>query len=82
MSPSPEESSSPTPPLPIYVLRGHSAQLNCVHFLRANSRLLTGDTEGWVIMWKISSRRPVVVWKPHENAILGIKEWGEDRIIT
>lgn len=76
------DDSSPSPPLPLYVLRGHSAQINTVHFLRSNSRLLTGDADGWVIMWKISSRRPVAVWRPHENAILGMKDWGENRVIT
>lgn len=76
------EDSSHPPPLPLYVLRGHLAQINVVHFLRSNSRLLTGDAEGWVIMWKISSRRPLVVWRPHENAILGLREWGEDKVIT
>ncbi|KAF8421658.1 WD40-repeat-containing domain protein [Tirmania nivea] len=76
------EDSSHPPPLPLYVLRGHLAQINVIHFLRSNSRLLTGDTEGWAIMWKISSRRPLAVWKPHENAIIGLSEWGEDRVIT
>ncbi|KAF8445341.1 hypothetical protein BDZ91DRAFT_619343, partial [Kalaharituber pfeilii] len=67
---------------PVYVLRGHSAQINSVHFLRSNSRLLTGDADGWVILWKISSRRPVAVWKPHDGALLGAGAWGSDRIIT
>ncbi|KAI5806793.1 WD40-repeat-containing domain protein [Peziza echinospora] len=70
------------PPQPLYILRGHKAQINAIHFLRKNSRLITCDAEGWVIVWKVSSRRPVAVWKAHDAAVLAVGEWGDDRIIT
>ena len=65
-----------------YVLRGHSAQIHAVHFLRDNLRLLSGDAEGWVVLWSIPIKRPVAVWKAHDNAILGLGSWDEDKIIT
>ena len=77
-----EHIPSAAPLQPLYVLRGHSAQINVVYFLRNNSRLLTGDADGWIVLWKISSRRAVAVWKAHEGAILGVADWGGDKIIT
>ncbi|KAI4205757.1 MAG: hypothetical protein LQ350_000254 [Teloschistes chrysophthalmus] len=76
-------SSESLPPLqPSFVLRGHSAQVHAVHFLKDNTRLLTADAEGWLVSWSLASKRPVAVWKAHDDAILGIGSWGQDRIIT
>jgi WD40 repeat protein len=76
------ESSSLPPAQPVYVLRGHTAQVHAVHFLRDNLRLLSGDAEGWVVLWDVPIRRPVAVWKAHKDVILGVGTWGDDKIIT
>jgi hypothetical protein len=70
------------PAQPAYVLRGHVAQIHALHFFRSNTRLLTGDAEGWVVMWDMVSRRPAVVWKSHEKSILTLKSWGDEKIMT
>ena len=70
------------PAQPAFVLRGHSAQIHALHFTQSNARLLTGDAEGWIVSWNLAFRRPVAVWKAHDNAILGVGSWGADRIIT
>ncbi|TAQ85930.1 hypothetical protein B7494_g5733 [Chlorociboria aeruginascens] len=71
------------PPVqPAYILRGHSAQIHNTTFIRANTRLVTADAEGWVVIWDLSIKRPVAVWKAHEGSILGSCEWGCDKIIT
>ena len=70
------------PAQPIYVLRGHIAQVHALHFTQGNSRLLTGDADGWVVSWSLAYKRPVAVWKAHGNAVLGIAGWGGERIIT
>ncbi|KAI4170494.1 MAG: hypothetical protein LQ348_007097 [Seirophora lacunosa] len=76
-------SSEPLPPLqPVFVLRGHSVHVHAVHFTSGNTRLLTGDADGWVVSWNLAFKRPVAVWKAHETALLGIGSWGHDRIIT
>ncbi|KAL8872765.1 MAG: hypothetical protein Q9174_001656 [Haloplaca sp. 1 TL-2023] len=76
-------SSEPLGPLqPSFVLRGHSAQVHAVHFSQGNARLLTADADGWLVSWSLASKRPVAVWKAHDNAILGIGSFGQDRIIT
>lgn len=75
------QSSSLPPAQPAYILRGHTAQIHSVHFFRQNLRLLTGDADGWVVLWDVPIKRPVVVWKPHEATVLGLGSWGE-KIIT
>ena len=76
------QSSTLPPAQPAYVLRGHSAQIHAVHFLRHNLRLLSGDADGWVILWDVPIKRPVAVWRAHAGSILGLGSWGSDRIIT
>ena len=70
------------PAQPAFILRGHSAQVHALHFTQDNSRLLTGDADGWIVSWNLAYKRPVAAWKAHENAILGLGSWGPDRIIT
>ncbi|KAK6441007.1 Astra associated protein 1 Asa1 [Oleoguttula sp. CCFEE 5521] len=86
MSPDlPSHQLSTLPPAqPKYVLRGHTAQVHAVRFLRRNSRLLTGDADGWVILWDVPIKRPVAVWRAHAQTILGVGVWGEveEKIIT
>lgn len=76
------DASLQAPLQPIYVLRGHASEVHALHFYRANTRLVTGDASGWVIIWNVSSRRSVAVWKAHDSSILNIKDWDEDKIIT
>jgi len=78
-----QSATGPLPPAqPAYVLRGHAAQIHAVHFLRDNLRLVSGDADGWVVLWDVPIRRPVAVWRAHKGCVLGVGSWGEDRIIT
>lgn len=70
------------PAQPAYVLRGHAAQIHAVCFIRSNSRLVTGDADGWIVIWSLVTKRPVAVWRAHEGTLLGARSWGEDRLIT
>lgn len=69
-------------PVPRTILRGHKAQTHTAVFFRNNERLATGDAEGFIALWDLTIMRPRAVWRPHENAILGIREWGPDKLIT
>ena len=69
-------------PSPKNILRGHKAQVHAATFVRNNDRLITGDADGYVIAWRLATMRPVAVWRAHENAILGIKSWDNDKLIT
>lgn len=70
------------PASPKSVLRGHLAQVHVVAFIRGNQRLVSGDAEGYVVLWDLTIMRPRAVWRAHTNAILGIASWGADKIIT
>jgi WD40 repeat protein len=68
-------------PSPKAILRGHKAQVHAAYFVRNNERLVTGDADGFVVLWDLTILRPRAVWRAHESAILGIRGWG-DKIIT
>ncbi|MCJ1292281.1 ASTRA complex subunit [Xylographa carneopallida] len=70
------------PAQPAYVLRGHTSQVHALCFAHKNSRLFTGDADGWVVSWSLAYKRPTVVWRPHGSTILGLSVWGSDRVIT
>ncbi|KFA48753.1 hypothetical protein S40293_01526 [Stachybotrys chartarum IBT 40293] len=69
-------------PTPKAILRGHKAAVHATEFLWRNERLASGDAEGYIVIWDVSIMRPKAVWRAHESAILGIKAWGPDKIIT
>lgn len=70
------------PAQPKSILRGHKAQVHAATFVRGNARLLTGDADGFVVAWDLTIMRPRAVWQAHTNSILGIADWGRDRLIT
>ncbi|KAI1801161.1 WD40 repeat-like protein [Daldinia bambusicola] len=70
------------PAQPKSVLRGHRTQVHVTTFVRKNQRLASGDADGFVVLWDLTIMRPRTVWRAHTNAILGISDWGEDKIIT
>lgn len=70
------------PAQPAYILRGHAAQIHSTAFIRSNTRLVTGDADGWVVVWSLEIKRPVAVWRAHEGAILGADSWGDGKLIT
>nr|OQO29416.1 hypothetical protein B0A51_02234 [Rachicladosporium sp. CCFEE 5018] len=80
----PLQASTLPPAQPKYTLRGHTAQVHAVRFLRRNSRLLTGDADGWIILWSVPIKRPVAAWRAHAQTILGVGVWGkgDEKIIT
>lgn len=70
------------PAHPKSILRGHKTSVHAAAFIRGNERLLTGDSDGFVIVWDLAILRPRAVWQAHNGAILGFSSWGPDRIIT
>lgn len=77
-----QQSSNLPSAQPTYILRGHSAQIHAVRFLRQNTRLLTGDADGWVVLWSLASKRAVAVWRAHTTTVLGLEDWTDEKIIT
>ncbi|OLL22058.1 ASTRA-associated protein 1 [Neolecta irregularis DAH-3] len=68
------------PPHPKYVFRGHSSSVTSLTIFSDN--VLSSDADGWIIVWAITSMRPRIVWKAHDNTILNADFWDQDRIIS
>lgn len=75
------QASTLPPAQPLYILRGHKAQVHVVRFIRGNRRLLSGDADGFVILWDIVSKRARVVWRAHQKSILALGAWGDDKVL-
>ncbi|KEF54194.1 uncharacterized protein A1O9_09989 [Exophiala aquamarina CBS 119918] len=73
---------SQDPLVPTFVLRGHSSAIHALEFFASNTFLASGDTDGWLVIWRLSSKRPVAVWKAHEGGVMQIKQWTGQRLIT
>ena len=67
---------------PKSILRGHRSAVHAAAFTHANTRLLTGDADGFVVAWDLTIMRPRAVWQAHAGSILGLCAWDSDRIIT
>ncbi|KAI9827166.1 MAG: hypothetical protein M1832_005302 [Thelocarpon impressellum] len=76
------QQTPPGPARPTYVLRGHSAAVHALQFIRSNAYLVSGDADGWVVVWDVATKRPAAVWRAHEKAILGLVGWGPGALIT
>ncbi|KAL4904988.1 hypothetical protein BDW74DRAFT_185440 [Aspergillus multicolor] len=61
------------PATPTYILRGHAAPIHALQIFNQNLRLISGDAEGWIVVWDLIFKRPVAVWKAHEGAVLEVK---------
>ncbi|EGE02295.1 WD repeat protein [Trichophyton equinum CBS 127.97] len=69
----PSNSSQKHPPAtPTYVLRGHASPIHSLNFYGSNSRLISGDADGWVVVWDMTSKRAAATWKAHEGSILAV----------
>ncbi|KAG4304034.1 hypothetical protein PORY_002557 [Pneumocystis oryctolagi] len=69
-------------PQPVYVFRGHEAQISYVYFFKKNENLATCDANGWIIIWDTFTRRPIIVWKAHLESILTCYYWSNSYFIT
>ncbi|KAH8157053.1 hypothetical protein CIB48_g11191 [Xylaria polymorpha] len=67
---------------PKSILRGHVTQVHVTAFIRRNERLASGDADGFVVLWDLTIMRPRAVWRAHAGAILGISDWGADKVVT
>jgi ASTRA-associated protein 1 len=75
-------SNTPGSAVPSFILRGHASTIHALHFFASNSYLASADSDGWVVVWSLATKRAVAVWKAHDAGILGLKDWGEERLIT
>lgn len=57
-------------------LRAHSASVRALNFSQDGLSLISGDEDGWVVIWDLCSRRPTAIWRAHTHALLAV-EWRE-----
>ncbi|KAJ5327502.1 hypothetical protein N7541_009683 [Penicillium brevicompactum] len=62
-----------SPATPVYILRGHTAPIHALHIYNQNLRLISGDANGWIVVWDLVTKRPVASWKAHAGAVLEVK---------
>ena len=73
---SPSSSTGILPPAtPSYVLRGHSAVIHTLRFICDNEVLISGDSDGWLVLWGLSTKRPMGVWRAHQGGLVGVDVW-------
>ncbi|PWY95894.1 WD repeat protein [Aspergillus sclerotioniger CBS 115572] len=61
------------PATPTYILRGHAAAIHALQIFHQNLRLVSGDADGWIVVWDLVFKRPLAVWKAHDGAVLEVK---------
>ncbi|GLB02756.1 ASTRA complex subunit [Aspergillus tubingensis] len=61
------------PATPTYILRGHAAAIHALQIFHQNIRLVSGDADGWIVVWDLVSKRPRATWKAHDGAVLEVK---------
>ncbi|KAI8850031.1 WD40-repeat-containing domain protein [Chytridium lagenaria] len=57
---------------PAFILRGHTSDVQCLAFLLADQMLASGDANGTLILWSMSTLRPSRMWKAHAGGILNV----------
>lgn len=72
-----------SPPLPLFTLRGHKASINAVVFLEGDIKLVSGDSEGSLIVWNVESRRiETSNRKAHERGVLSLQVMSDGKILS
>lgn len=64
---------SQSPATPVYVLRGHASPIHALNICNQNQRLISGDANGWLVVWDLVTKRPVSTWKAHAGAVLEVR---------
>lgn len=74
--------NSDQPPIPYATLRAHPFPVTSTSFYKPSTSavkkckaqlLVSGDEGGWCFIWNLSTRRPVMIWKPHLKSIISVQ---------
>ncbi|ODV92598.1 hypothetical protein CANCADRAFT_89288 [Tortispora caseinolytica NRRL Y-17796] len=58
---------------PIAILRDHSSSVTSIDFHSSNLYICSGDESGRIVVWSLITRRPLLHWQAHQDAILTVK---------
>ncbi|GAA95693.1 hypothetical protein E5Q_02350 [Mixia osmundae IAM 14324] len=64
-------------PQPVFVLRSHASQVNCLQFSASGEELVSGDLKGHVALYDLASFRPTLLWKAHSDSVLQAQLWNK-----
>lgn len=72
--------SESLPPSPFFLLRGHASEVQCLEFSQESlsdsllsNAIISGDADGFIIIWSTKTFRPLAIWKAHDAALLTVK---------
>ncbi|ODV77652.1 uncharacterized protein CANTADRAFT_37400, partial [Suhomyces tanzawaensis NRRL Y-17324] len=70
-------------PVQSFSLRSHGAAVSAMDSnTSSGATFISADSDGWVIWWNISIKRPILKWKAHQSKIISVKLLGHERVIT
>lgn len=56
-----------------YTLRAHRTSITGLDFSFNGLDLCSSDDSGWTVWWNLETRRPLAIWKSHENSVISTK---------
>ncbi|KAK4515886.1 Carboxylic acid transporter [Mucor velutinosus] len=59
-------------PPPTYIFREHKDTVNYVHLFNQDQHLASCDADGWIVIWKMKTRRVILKWKAHKDSCLKV----------
>ncbi|KAF1798817.1 WD40-repeat-containing domain protein [Mucor lusitanicus] len=66
------KSTPEAPPPPTYIFREHKDTVNYVHLFSRDQYLASCDADGWIVIWKMKTRRVISKWKAHKDSCLKV----------
>ncbi|KAG2235902.1 hypothetical protein INT48_008205 [Thamnidium elegans] len=70
------------PPPPTYIFREHKSSVNSVHLFDNDQYLASSDGDGWVIIWSMRTKRPLLKWKAHKDNCLKVTTVKNNQLIS
>jgi WD40 repeat protein len=60
----------------LFTLKSHTQSVSSVaSYHNGQWFIVSGDTDGNLVLWDLTTRRPIITWKGHDGNILSIKQW-------
>ncbi|KAI9351872.1 WD40-repeat-containing domain protein [Pilaira anomala] len=70
------------PPPPTYIFREHTSSVNSVHLFDNDQYIASCDGEGWIIIWSMRTKRPLLKWKGHKESCLKVTTIENNQVIS
>lgn len=64
-----------------FTLKGHGVLVTASCLFGGNT-LVSGDENGWIILWNLNTRRPLGVWKAHDERIITLQAMDKTHLLS